>query len=87
MTNSKHIDLKTEVSAVVAIRWDAFAAQHPSLARVIDQHQLVEAATSHLRLDPEYQQSLTAARAAGASAETLVRLIDRYVVVWLGKLL
>jgi hypothetical protein len=87
MTHSTHIDLKTEVSAILAIRWDDFAVQHPALSRVIDQHQLVEAATSHLRLDPEYQQALAGARAAGASAETLLRLIDRYVVVWLGKLL
>ena len=60
------IDLKTEVAAVVAIRWDAFAERHPHLSRVIDQHLLVESAVSHLRTDPAYQHALANARAAAA---------------------
>ncbi len=80
------IDLKTEVSAVVAIRWDAFVLRHPKLARVIDQHLLVEHATSYLRLDPEYQRAISNARTAGAGTETIVKLIDKYVSIFLDKL-
>lgn len=80
-------DLKTEVAAAVAMRWDEFAKRHPKLARVIDQHLLVEQATSHLRLDADYQRALTNARNAKADVETIIKLIDRYVAIFLDKLI
>ncbi len=80
------IDLKTEVAAVVAVRWDEFAARHPNLARVIDQHLVVESAVSHLRTDPAYQHAIANARSAGAGVETIVTLIDKFVSAWLEKL-
>ena len=79
-------DLKTEVAAAVAMRWDEFAKRHPKLSRVIDQHLLVEQATSHLRLDIEYQRAITNARNANADVETIVKLIDKYVSLFLDKL-
>jgi hypothetical protein len=81
------LDLKTEVAAAVAVRWDGFARRHPKLSRVIDQHLLVEQATSHLRLDPDYQRALANARRANADVETIVKLIDKYVSSFLDKLL
>ena len=80
------IDLKTEVAAVIAVRWDTFAAEHPNVARVIDQYLLVEAAVSHLRTDPDYLTAMDNARAVNAGEEFLVKLLDRYVSAWLGKL-
>ncbi len=79
-------DLKTEVAAAVAMRWDEFAKRHPKLARVIDQHLLVEQATTHLRLDPDYQRALTNARNGNADIQTIVKLIDKYVSIFLDKL-
>ncbi|MBC8105812.1 MAG: hypothetical protein H7Z14_04410 [Anaerolineae bacterium] len=78
--------MRTEVAAVVGIRWDAFAAEHPNLARVIDQHLMVESAVSHLRADPAFQTAMTNARAVGAGTEFIVKLIDKYVTKWLTTL-
>ncbi len=83
---SQPIDLHTEVAAVVAIRWDKFAERHPNLARVIDQHLLVESAVAALQNDPEYQRVIASARAQGASIDTIIRLLDKYVIAWMAKL-
>lgn len=83
---SKKIDLYTEVAAAVAIRWDEFAIRHPNLARVIDQHLLVASAVESLQRDPTYQATLANARSQGASIETIVRIVDRFVVEWMKKL-
>lgn len=80
------LDLKTEVAAAVAIRWDDLANRHPRLARVIDQHLLVESAVAHLRHDPEYQRAISNARSAGAGIETIVKLIDKYVSIFIDTL-
>ena len=81
------IDLKTEIAAVVALRWDAFAAEHPRLARVIDQHLLVESAARALTLDLDYQKSIANARAVDAGQEVLLKLIDRYVSKFIATLI
>ena len=83
---STHIDLKTQVSAIVNVRWEDFALEHPNLARVIDQHLVVEQAVSQLRLDAEYQHALSTAQVQGQSLEILVKIVDEYVVKWLKKL-
>lgn len=80
-------DLKTHVSASLAVQWDDFARRHPRLSRVIDQHLLVEQAVSYLRLDPEYQRAMTNAQAAGADLETILKLIDKYLSIFLQKLI
>ncbi|HEX8342774.1 MAG TPA: hypothetical protein VF624_17860 [Tepidisphaeraceae bacterium] len=88
MTDPLHdIDLKTEISAVVALRWDAFAAEHPRLARVVDQHLLVESAARALNLDMDYQRSITNARAVNAGQEVMLKLIDRYVSKFIATLI
>lgn len=80
-------DLKTHVSASLAVQWDDFARRHPRLSRVIDQHLLVEQAVSYLRLDPEYQRAMTNAQTAGADLETILKLIDKYLSIFLQKLI
>ena len=80
------IDLKTKVAAAVAVRWDEFAVRHPALAAVIDQTLLVETAADALANDPEYQEALATARAIEASVDTLVSIVDRYVVKFIGRL-
>ncbi|HEY0007728.1 MAG TPA: hypothetical protein VGB55_03305 [Tepidisphaeraceae bacterium] len=82
----KTIDLHSEVAAAVAMRWDDFAAQHPRLASVIDQHLLVESVQQSLKDDADYQRTLANAQACNASLETMAKLIDKYVVKWIAKL-
>lgn len=83
---SERIDLRTQVAAAVAIRWDDFAERHPNLAKVIDQHLLVESAVESLQRDAEYQAALAAARTQNAPLETVIQIIDKYVIAWLARL-
>ncbi|GIW77534.1 MAG: hypothetical protein KatS3mg104_2597 [Phycisphaerae bacterium] len=80
-------DLKTHVSASLAVQWDDFAQRHPRLSRVIDQHLLVEQAVSYLRLNPDYQRAMVNAQSAGADLETLLKLVDKYLAIFLEKLI
>lgn len=80
-------DLKTHVSASLAVQWDDFAKRHPRLSRVIDQHLLVEQAVRYLRFDPDYQRAMANAQSSGADLETLLKLIDKYLSIFLEKLI
>ena len=83
----KTIDVKQQVEVAVGTRWDDFAAAHPKLAGVIDQHLLVQSVQQSLADDTEYQKTLANAQACNASLETVLKLIDKYVVKWMGKLI
>ena len=81
------IDLRTEISAAVALRWDDWASRHRALSRVIDQHLLVESALSALNRDVDTQRTLANARAVNASSVTVVKLIDKFVIRFMETLI
>ncbi|MGN6504214.1 MAG: hypothetical protein ACTHM6_01505 [Tepidisphaeraceae bacterium] len=81
------LDLKTQIAAAVAVRWDEFARSHPILAGVIDQTLLVDNVHDSLNNDPQYQEAMAAARAVEAGLETVVKIIDGYVVQFIAKLI
>ena len=69
------------------MRWDDFAQRHPVLAGVVDQTLLVETVSDALANDPHYQEALAATRAAETGIETLIGLVDGYVVKFIAKLI
>lgn len=82
-----HVNVREQVEQALQGQWATFAANHPRLAEVIDQDLLVEQATSSLADDPEYQQAMAQASAAGMSGEALAELVRKYVGEWLGRLM
>jgi hypothetical protein len=80
------IDLKEHVRAAVRSNWPDFAQAHPHLAGVIDEDLLVEGAASSLVDDPEYQDAMRQAQAAGAVAQGITDLVVRLVNRWINRL-
>ena len=81
------IDLKEEVRRAVAGEWSAFAARHPNLAAVLDEHILIDGAIQNLADDPEYQEAMATATAVGAGAEVVSDIVTRFVRRWLQRLI
>ena len=79
--------LKTHIAAAVAVRWDDFSQRHPMLAGVIDQTLLVENVSDSLANDPAYQEALAATRASQVGLETVIGLIDGYVIKYISRLI
>jgi len=81
------IELKEIVKRAIARKWDAFAADHPHLAGVIDQELLAEGATQSLADDPEYQRAMEQSHAVGIGIEAIISFVDRLVAEFLNRLL
>lgn len=81
------IRLKEEVRLAIHQQWDAFAAEHPNLAQVIDQELLVEQAMQSIADDPEYRTAIQQSQAVGIGMEALVSFVERFVVRFLRELL
>ena len=81
------IDVKPMVEAAIHREWDAFAIDHPNLAKVLSEALIIETAMADLQQDAEYRAAMEAATAAGLAAETLGGLVDRLVKQFLRKLL
>ncbi len=81
------INLKDEVQQIIGGQWQAFAQEHPRLAEVIDQTLLVEQATASLADDAAFQQAMRDADAATISGQSLLDLVQQYVIEWLKKLI
>jgi hypothetical protein len=62
-----------------------FARQHPRLVEVVDQEVLVEQAAADLAKDEEYRKAMEDAAAAGAAAEGVLTLVQRFVQRWIGR--
>lgn len=77
------INLKEIVQQAVGKEWQAFAADHPNLARVLDETLLVQEVTKHLQDDPEYQKALAEAEIAGQAAQKITELARELVGKWL----
>jgi len=80
------INLKEQVRAAIRSTWPEFAESHPHLAAVIDEDLLVEGAVANLADDPEYQQAIRNADAAGTVAQGIADLIVRLVNRWINRL-
>ena len=81
------IDLKQVVRIALHNGWQAFAADHPRLAAVMDEHLLVEHATQSIADDPQFQQALSQASITGICADSVVELAQRFVTRWLWGLI
>jgi hypothetical protein len=80
------IDIKPLVEQAIATQWPAFVESHPHLAQVLDETLLLESATAHLNEDPDYQEALQHAAAAGLAAETLGGLVTQLIQKFLQRL-
>ena len=81
------INLKEQVRTAIQSAWPAFEQSHPHLAAVIDEDLLVESAATNLADDPEYQDAMRQADAAGIAAQTITDIVERFVTKWLARLL
>ena len=72
--------------AALRVRTIVISGNHDSARRLGFGADLIDAAGVHLRTDPAYQHALANARSAEAGVETVVKLIDKFVTVWLEKL-
>lgn len=81
------IDLMEAVRRAIRGNWDAFAGEHPNLARVIDQELLAEGVMQSLADDPEYRRAMEQSHAVGIGIEAVISFVDRFVVDWLNRLL
>lgn len=77
------IELKQVVRIAIKNGWEAFAADHPRLAAVMDEQLLVEQATQSIADDPEFQHALSQASVIGITADSVVQLAQRFVTRWL----
>ena len=81
------IQLKEAVRAAIYSGWDAFAADHPRLAMVLDEQLLVEQATQSIEDDPQYKEAMSQAIAMGIAADGLFDLVQKLVTRWLWGLI
>lgn len=80
------INLKEHVRAAIRVQWPQFQQEHPHLAAAIDQQVLIEQATRAIAEDPEYQQTLAQAAAAGIVGSIMTDLVQRLAARWLRHL-
>jgi hypothetical protein len=77
------INLKEQVRVAIRSEWSRFQQEHPHLAAAIDQEILIERAACAIADDPEYQQAMVQASAAGmiasGASEVIGRLIGRFL--------
>jgi hypothetical protein len=81
------LNVRPLVERAIAQEWPAFAAEHPRLAAILHDDLLLESAVADLHDDPEYQQALANAAAAGLAADALGDLVGKLVHAFLRKLL
>lgn len=81
------LDLKTQVAAAVAVRWDDFAARHPHVAAVIDQTLVIENVSDLIAADPKYQAAMESARTAETGLTAVISIIDGIVVRFIDRLI
>ena len=81
------IDLKPLVEAAVHREWEAFAADHPNLAKVLSEELLIEKTFADLQQDAEYHKAMLNASVMEAGADIVGALIDGLVQRVLKKLL
>jgi hypothetical protein len=81
------IQLKEEVRRVIHQNWDAFASEHPNLARVIDQGLLVEQAMQSIADDPEYRTAMEQSQAVGIGMEALCSFVERFISRFLREII
>jgi hypothetical protein len=73
------IDLRTRVSKALGREWNSFAAEHPSLSKLLDYEMVVEAIEQSLDDDPEFQRVLGEARRNAAAIESIDHIVRTYV--------
>ena len=81
------IDLREEVNKALAMEWDAFAARHPRLAKVIDRTLLLEEAVQRIDESPEYRLAMERAAMVGQAAESIGPIIRQVLRKVLSTLL
>ena len=68
--------VKQAVVRAVQQAFDDWAAEHPSLAAVIDRISLAETAAESLRASPEYEAALAGYHKSRSELEFLSRLVE-----------
>lgn len=79
--------LRQAVMAATGSAWPAFAAEHPALARTIDQAALGTHLTRSLADDPAFVNAYVAAVEANVAPRVLACLVERFVTPALRRLL
>ena len=79
--------LKRDVAAATSDVWPAFAAEHPALARTIDQAMLSEYLTRSLADDAGFIAAYQAAVEANVAQRALANLVNEFVAPALRRLL
>ena len=79
--------LQRDVAAATSLAWPAFAAEHPALARTIDQAMLCEYVTRSLADDPSFIAAYQAAVEANVAHQALANLVSEFVAPALRRLI
>ncbi len=75
----KTIKMRELIAAGVRKEWNAFAAEHPMLAQVIDCEMLVEQSANLLADDPGFRTAYLGAVQASAGAAAIAEIVARFV--------
>ena len=79
--------LKSQIVEAVGQSWPQFAADHPALARTIDQLALSDFVAETIAGDPEFDRAYRAAVEANVGAQAIGGLVRRFADVAIAKLL
>ena len=79
--------LQRDIAAATSQTWPAFAAEHPALARTIDQAMLSEYLTRSLEEDASFIAAYQAAVEAHVAQRALANLVSEFVAPALRRLL
>lgn len=81
------LNVRPLVEQAVDQQWPAFAAAHPRLAAILHDDLLIASAVADLHDDPEYQQAMANAAAAGLAVDVLAEVVGKAVQRFLRTLL
>jgi hypothetical protein len=78
--------IKAQVREALKVQWEEFAANHPALARAMDQEMLTETCMRDLREDAEFREAMDLVSTAPLFAPVVEATVVRLVKAWLGRL-
>ncbi|MCC7408784.1 MAG: hypothetical protein IT442_11980 [Phycisphaeraceae bacterium] len=78
--------LRDVVSQKLAVRWEAWSADHPHLAAAVDRMKLIDSSVQSLRDDAEFREAMRQAdldEAKLAAAARVLEKVEGWVTRWI----